>query len=53
MSKLLLSAGVVFAALAALTGIEHVFGKPCAFLCACAGLSFALYGLLAPTQAEH
>lgn len=52
MGKLLFGAGVVCAGFAALSAIEHVFGRACSLWVATAGLAFALCGLLAPTQAE-
>lgn len=42
MSDLLWYAGVVCVGLAVLSGIEHVFGQPCALLLATAGMVFSL-----------
>jgi hypothetical protein len=53
MAGFLWCAGVVCAGLAMLSGIEHVFGKPCALLLATAGMAFSLRALLrspSPTQ---
>lgn len=46
MRDFLQSVGVTCAGLAVLSGIDHVFGKPCALLIAVAGLAFSLRALL-------